>query len=101
MARKQYAEAEPLLISGYNGLRDREARIPAPNKPRLEQSRRTPHTLLRRNGAARQGRRMETSAGPVNQTGPKRQARSRDEGEMIGLISCNLSLPFPLYLIRS
>ena len=38
MARKQYAEAEPLLISGYNGLREREARIPAANKPRLEKA---------------------------------------------------------------
>jgi len=38
MARKQYAEAEPLLISGYNGLRKREARIPAANKPRLEKA---------------------------------------------------------------
>jgi tetratricopeptide (TPR) repeat protein len=37
MARKQYAEAEPLLISGYNGLREREARITkkrrSPTKP--------------------------------------------------------------------
>jgi len=38
MARKQYAEAEPLLISGYNGLRERETRIPAANKPRLEKA---------------------------------------------------------------
>jgi hypothetical protein len=38
MAHKQYAEAEPLLISGYNGLREREARIPAANKPRLEKA---------------------------------------------------------------
>ena len=38
MARKQYAEAEPLLISGYNGLREREAKIPAANKPRLEKA---------------------------------------------------------------
>jgi hypothetical protein len=38
MARKQYAEAEPLLISGYNCLREREARIPAANKPRLEKA---------------------------------------------------------------
>jgi tetratricopeptide (TPR) repeat protein len=35
VARKQYAEAEPLLISGYNGMREREAKIPAANKPRL------------------------------------------------------------------
>jgi tetratricopeptide (TPR) repeat protein/tRNA A-37 threonylcarbamoyl transferase component Bud32 len=38
MARKQYAEAEPLLISGYNGLREREAKIPAANKPRLHEA---------------------------------------------------------------
>lgn len=35
MARKRYAEAEPLLICGYNGLRDREAAIPVANKPRV------------------------------------------------------------------
>ena len=38
MARKQYAAAEPLLIPGYNGLREREVRIPAANKPRLEKA---------------------------------------------------------------
>jgi tetratricopeptide (TPR) repeat protein len=38
MARKQYAEAEPLLISGYNGLSEPEARIPAANKPRLQKA---------------------------------------------------------------
>ena len=38
MARKQYAEAEPLLISGDNGLREREAKIPAANKPRLQKA---------------------------------------------------------------
>jgi len=38
MARKHYAEAEPLLLSGYGGLSEREARIPAANKPRLEKA---------------------------------------------------------------
>jgi hypothetical protein len=38
MARKHYAEAEPLLISDYHGLRQREAKIPAANKPRLEKA---------------------------------------------------------------
>ena len=38
MARKHYAEAEPLLISGYNGLRERQAKIPAANKRRLEKA---------------------------------------------------------------
>jgi hypothetical protein len=38
MASKHYAEAEPLLIPGYNGLRERQAKIPAANKPRLEKA---------------------------------------------------------------
>jgi eukaryotic-like serine/threonine-protein kinase len=38
MAHRQYAEAEPLLISGYNGMREREAKIPVANKPRLEKA---------------------------------------------------------------
>jgi hypothetical protein len=38
MARKQYAEAELLVISGYNGRRQREAKIPAANKPRLQKA---------------------------------------------------------------
>jgi tetratricopeptide (TPR) repeat protein len=32
---KKYAEAEPLLISGYEGMQDRAARIPPSFKPRL------------------------------------------------------------------
>jgi tetratricopeptide (TPR) repeat protein len=35
LARKKYAEAEPLLISRYNGLKQREAAIPAANQPRV------------------------------------------------------------------
>ena len=38
MARKQYAEAGPLLISGYNGLRERQAKIPAASKRRLKEA---------------------------------------------------------------
>ena len=36
--RKNYAEAEPLLISGYTGLHDRLDRIPAANKPFLKKA---------------------------------------------------------------
>jgi hypothetical protein len=31
----RYAEAEPLLIQGYEGLKSREAKIPAPSKKHL------------------------------------------------------------------
>jgi hypothetical protein len=33
--QKQYAQAEPMLIAGYEGLKAREAKIPAPNRSRL------------------------------------------------------------------
>jgi hypothetical protein len=36
LAQKKYAEAEPLLVSGYEGLRDRIAKVPAFDKPRLK-----------------------------------------------------------------
>jgi serine/threonine protein kinase len=38
LAQKQYAEAEPLLIQGYEGMRQREAKIPVPSKVRLTQA---------------------------------------------------------------
>jgi hypothetical protein len=36
--RKDYAEAEPLLVSGYEGLEARAARIPAPIRNRLPEA---------------------------------------------------------------
>jgi serine/threonine protein kinase len=36
--RKNYAEAEPLLVSGYEGLQARAAKIPAPAKNRLPEA---------------------------------------------------------------
>jgi hypothetical protein len=36
--QKRYAEAEPLIVSGYEGLKAREARIPPPGKPRLREA---------------------------------------------------------------
>ena len=35
LQQKKYAEAEPLLLSGYNGMKEREATIPAENKSSL------------------------------------------------------------------
>jgi hypothetical protein len=35
IGQKKYAEAEPLIVSGYEGMKAREARIPPPGKPRL------------------------------------------------------------------
>jgi hypothetical protein len=36
--QKKYAEAEPLLLSGYEGMKAREAKIPADGKVRLTQA---------------------------------------------------------------
>jgi non-specific serine/threonine protein kinase/serine/threonine-protein kinase len=38
LGQKRYAEAEPLLLAGYEGMKEREAKIPAPGKPRLPEA---------------------------------------------------------------
>ena len=38
LGQKKYAEAEPLLLQGYEGLKAREAKIPAPRKDSLAES---------------------------------------------------------------
>ena len=35
LGQKKYAEAEPLIVSGYEGMKAREARIPPPGMPRF------------------------------------------------------------------
>jgi hypothetical protein len=36
--QKNYAEAEPLLVSGYDGMKQRHERIPAEDKPLLKEA---------------------------------------------------------------
>jgi hypothetical protein len=38
LGQKKFTEAEPLLVSGYEGLKQREATIPEQGKPRLSQA---------------------------------------------------------------
>jgi serine/threonine protein kinase/tetratricopeptide (TPR) repeat protein len=38
LRRKKYAEAEPLLREGYQGMKQRQAKIPAPERPRLTEA---------------------------------------------------------------
>jgi hypothetical protein len=38
LGQKKYAEAERLILQGYAGLKAREAKIPAPNKPHLREA---------------------------------------------------------------
>ncbi|MHB1425998.1 MAG: DNA ligase [Gemmataceae bacterium] len=39
LGQKKYADAEPLLLSGYKGMKQREAKIPPPGKVRLSEAR--------------------------------------------------------------
>jgi tetratricopeptide (TPR) repeat protein len=38
LGQKKYAEAEPLLVSGYEGMKQREDKIPPECKPRLKET---------------------------------------------------------------
>jgi hypothetical protein len=38
LGQKKYAEAEPLIVSGYEGMKAREAKIPPPSKSRLAEA---------------------------------------------------------------
>jgi hypothetical protein len=38
LAASKPAEAEPLIVSGYEGMKASEARIPPPGKPRLTEA---------------------------------------------------------------
>ena len=38
LGQKQYAAAEPLLVSGYEGMKQREAKMPLPGKTRLKEA---------------------------------------------------------------
>ncbi len=38
MGQKKYADAEPLLLAGYEGMRQRDAKLSPPGKVRLTES---------------------------------------------------------------
>ncbi len=38
LGQKKYAESEPLIVSGYEGMKSREAKIPPPGKPGLTEA---------------------------------------------------------------
>jgi hypothetical protein len=38
LGQKKHADAEPLLLAGYDGMKKREAKIPAQNKIRLTEA---------------------------------------------------------------
>ena len=38
LGQKKFADAEPLILAGYEGMKAREAKIPAPGRPRLAEA---------------------------------------------------------------
>lgn len=38
LGQKKFAQADPMVVSGYEGMKAREAKIPAPDKPRLAEA---------------------------------------------------------------
>jgi hypothetical protein len=38
MGQAKYAEAEPMILAGYEGMKARETRIPAPDRARLREA---------------------------------------------------------------
>ncbi len=38
LGQKKFAEAEPLLVSGYEGMKQRDDKIPAASKPQLKEA---------------------------------------------------------------
>ncbi len=38
VGQKKFADAEPLILAGYEGMKARESKIPAPDTPRLTEA---------------------------------------------------------------
>jgi hypothetical protein len=55
LLQKEYANAEPLLLSGYDGMKHREERIPAPDRTRLKDTIQCLIQLYEATGQADQG----------------------------------------------
>ena len=55
LEQKKFAEAEPLLLSGYEGMKQRRGHDPVPGQAPPHQGARTPGEALRSLGQERQG----------------------------------------------
>ena len=69
LGQKKYAEAEPLLLSGYEGMRAREARLPASKKICLTEAGERIRATLRSLGQDRRGRGVASQADPASYPG--------------------------------
>ena len=64
LGQGRYAEAEPLVVAGYEGMKAREARITVPDQSRSARGGRAGGPAVRGLGQARPGDGVEGEAGP-------------------------------------
>ena len=65
LGQKKFTEAEPLLLQGYEGMKQREDKIPPVGRPRLREAIERLREVLRNDEPARPGRRVEPKTGGV------------------------------------
>ena len=65
LGQKQYAAAEPLLLTGYQAMKQRETHIPLSGKPRLKEGVQRLVKLYEATGRRRSGRQVETETDRV------------------------------------
>jgi hypothetical protein len=73
LGQKKYAEAEPLLLAGYQGMKQREKTIPPPGRPRLVEAalrlEQLYEALGKKDEAARWKKERETLQKPAKKEG--------------------------------
>ncbi len=94
LGQKKYAEAEPLLLAGYTGMKQREKTIPPAGKPRLQEAVERLVQLYEETGkqddAAKWRKALDSQAGkilgPLHEVGPGLALRGRLDGQTSALV---------------
>jgi eukaryotic-like serine/threonine-protein kinase len=71
LGQQKYAEAEPLLLQGYEGMKQRETKIPANAKKRLAEAAERLATLYEAIGRADEARAWREKLPPGPPAGPR------------------------------
>ncbi len=79
LAQKKYAEAEPLLVSGYKGMRDRTAKMPADEKTRLKDAIQRLVQLYEATNRPEKAVEWKAKMGETRQSGNQSESRSAQE----------------------
>lgn len=76
--QKKYGDAEPLLTGGYEGMKEREARMPADAKGRIEEAREGLLQLYEKWGKAEEAKKWRSEK--ENQSQPEPSSQDASEG---------------------